>query len=222
MISMRRPLRLLPFIAALVLGLGATTDAWAAQRGAARCRTLGRTLAATEQLRVFEHGQSLDGNSVRYWACGTGDRRAHYLTSRSWDSDAVPVTIGGRFAVFPRRRCAALDDRNPDQDRCRGSIAVYDARSHRTRTAAVAAGGDGRSPYVVSFVVSARGWAAWLAVDQSDYDHQVVWMLPPGRSPQRIAETHAGDYAPAFTALAINGNRLFWAAGDAVGSRLLR
>lgn len=90
------------------------------------------------------------------------------------------------------------------------------------RTVATAAGGDGHAPLVVSFAVSARGWAAWLAVDESDYDHQVVWTMAPGGRPQQVAETRAGDYAPAFTALAINGDRLFWSAGDAVGSRLLR
>ncbi|MDW5593770.1 hypothetical protein VSS74_05460 [Conexibacter stalactiti] len=178
-------------------------------------------MAANEHLRLFQQGESLAGFDLKYWACPARARRPRYLTSASWEADHAPVALGGRFAIFPRRRCMPIDARG-DRSTCRGNVAIYDSRRDSIRSVPLTRDANGSLPDIISFVVNARGWGAWVAVNASHSANQAVWLVPPRGVPRQVAQTATGSYSGAFDAVAINDRRVFWSIGDAAGSQQLR
>jgi hypothetical protein len=213
---------ILNLCAVVLLALLAAVPVVAAKPAVRSCQTAGTTVAANEHLRLFQQGQTLTGSGLKYWACPGRAGRPRYLTSASWEADRLPVALGGRFAIFSRRRCTSSDDRNADRSTCRGGVAIYDARRNSIRYTPIARDAEGVLPFVLSFGVNANGWSAWVAVDANHYADQAVWLMAPGRAPRQVAQTTSGSYSEAFDAVAINGRRVFWSVGDATGSQQLR
>lgn len=225
-----RPRTVLAMIAALLvvaaLVVAGAGPAEAAGKRSRSCQTAGTTVAANEHLRLFKlMGPS--GNDERFLACPRGARRGRYLTTASLDATDLPVSLGGRFAIYAYRRCQDYDDGRsldpPGGDRdCRGGIAVYDSRRNSIRRAASAENDRGELPYVIGFVVNTRGWSGWVEPSSARAADQSVWVMAPGGAPRKVAETTEGDYADAFEAVAINEGRLFWSIGGVAGSVRLR
>jgi hypothetical protein len=212
-------------IALLVAAPLMTTNASAAgvRRSAAAvsCQR-GTTVVANRLVRVFQTAGELYDHA--FWACARRSRRATYLFEQDASVDGAEprLAIAGRFVGYESRACFGGDHDSPDG--CDSSVVVRDVTRRRSwRTKLPDLSGDSQPGFLLSIVLTARGWVAWQGY-RTTFNTLEIWAMAPGGAVRKIAEGPLeGDIAaPANGSLAVTGDRLYWQFGDNPEFTLLR
>lgn len=205
---------------ATVVGLGALAAGTAGGAAAASsCASKGVTLAASPHVRVFEAGSR--EQTYGFWLCRRGARKARWLfdSDESATRNPAQAALAGWSIAYRVGSCApgasGNDPRPPAA--CRAGVRILNARTGRARVQRLAVGADGRTGVVTSFVVTARGSAAWIQHSADDFAAYEVWASTPARASVKLA---TGEIDP--LSLATDGRRIYWQEGAVARSGQLR